>query len=1092
MAYSKSKDNNILAELYSGLSTELLLEMVPSKANIERFIKKYKLDYDDEITGQAHTPEEAARIARHYINDWTPSLQQRIKALGGNPDIFAYPDIRSLYSMMHRVRSTASRSQLRQEVKLSQKDKHMPLVYETDTYAVFEPKTWEASRKYFGYPERESLLDGKKKQGATWCTTASREANGPGHFKRYVHTNKDRLIYIISKPTDDVFAYRGRNPTSNGFSDWILRLNKKDVVSTMKLYKMLPAGSRKQDYKTMLSAYIRDESYAVGYEYVEELRDIRNALINNLWFLFRDIHVGSQGFDFIKFNEADKAIDFLKFVAFVVYGKTELTGLRQSTPDSKLESMVKEEEEKIKKEKEKENTEIEPDPYTDALHGPEDDFDFGDIPDEYDNEPLEYEESYSPSKESKLIYETYEQLLLETPPTNINIERFIRRYYTDPRTGEPVTPDNEAEYEHSVPFAIRYLNNWTPRLQQIIKAAGGNPDIFSYKDIYALNDIINNAHSKTDRKKSYKKATGMPLVLETDKFLAFKPDTWEASRKYFGFPSRLSLLDGQSKKGATWCTTASVEANGPKFFDNYVRQNGNRLLYFIRKSDDELFAYRGEWYFQGHKALFNDYIQLIQGHHIYDYMKCYSMLPEKHPNRDEFFLRIWNGVQSAVKYASMYQRELRTQSNTMHASLMDFYADVNGVRSQGDSIYGNFLKYAEDFLQFVGFVVFGETTLPGVGQKESDAELKKLAYGIPRDEDEEEPPDHPGDEFLGNIQDEDEFEEAYRPSREELRLEAYKLLLETPATAANIERFVNKYYKKAIEDMVDMVRQSAERSINRAYKLRERGQMVDIPPPFDEQEARRVYIGTIERSVKDELEAWTPKIQQVIQARGGIADIFGYPNLEAMRAARHSASLSDTDLKKAYKKAQSSNIKKLWETDAYIAYTPLTWEASKKYFGYPERESLLDGEKKPGANWCTSADDHGKKFKDYVEDEKTRLFYFIRKKDDVLYAARGRDISMLTSDSIKEKKKNVLNTLDAYIAGYTTLRELTEKIYWFVSAMDYAGHYAWPLIECRSQNNQPKKLDALFFYLVSGKITAPKEYEDAFKDFMLKVLFGEI
>ena len=1071
MAYSKSKDNNILAEMYSGMSSasaELLLEMVPSKANIERFVKKYKLDYDDEITGQAHTPEAAARIARRYIDDWTPGLQQKIKALGGNPDIFAYPDIRSLYSMIYRAHSTASRSQLRQEVKLSQKDIHIPLVYETDTYAVFEPKTWEASRKYFGYPERESLLDGKKKEGARWCTAASREANGPGHFNRYVHTHKDRLLYIISKPADEMFAYRGRNPTPDGFSDWILRLNKKDIVSTIKLYKMLPAGSRKENYKTMLSTDIRDESYVVGHEYVQELRDGSNALINNLWFLFRDIHAGTQ--NYIAINEADKAMDFLKFVAFVVYGKTELIGLQQSTPDSELASIVKKEEEKIKNATK--NTKIEPNPYTDEYE--EDDFDFGDIADEHDDEPLQYEERYSPSKENKLIYEAYEQLLLETPPTNANIEKFIRRYYTDPKTMEPVTPDNEAEYAHSVPFAIRYLNNWTPRLQQIIKAAGGNPDIFSYKDIYDLNDIINNAHSKTDRKKSYKKATGMPLVLETDKFLAFKPDTWEASRKYFGFPSRLSLLDGQSKKGATWCTAASVEANGPKFFDNYVNQNGNRLLYFIRKSDDALFAYRGEWYFQGHKALFNDYIQLIQDHHIYDYMKCYRMLPEDHPNRQYFFDQIWKGVSSAVKYASMYKRELRTQSNTMHASLMDFYADVNGVRSQGDSIYGDFLKYAEDFLRFVGFVVFGETTLPGVGQKESDAELKKLAYHIPQDDDEEEPPDHPGDEFSGGIH----HEEDYRPSREELRLEAYKLLLETPATKANIERFINVYYKAAIDQLISVSRAGglSEDQINRI---------------------RDMNINGIQASVRADLEAWTPKVQRVLQARGQNPDIFSYPDLEAMREARANASISESDLKKAYKNADVSKIKKLWETDTYIAYTPLTWEASRKYFGI-SRESLLDGQQKEGSRWCTAADDRGRKFNEYINVHSTRLFYFVRKQDDALFAARSRDLTFLNKKKIKT---DVVKTFNAYLQLYKpdnaspssigNLKDTMTSIFHFVNSMIYAGFTNWPLIECRGQKNNNLSLDKLFYELAGKSILDPAEYIEKFEEFMLTILLGK-
>ena len=214
--------------------------------------------------------------------------------------------------------------------------------------------------------------------------------------------------------------------------------------------------------------------------------------------------------------------------------------------------------------------------------------------------------SHQALKDDQLLAEMYSgmaggSLLLETPATKANIERFIKKYLSvPPFTASQSSPDptdtralnrvamERAANEHT---AKEFLDKWTTRLQQIIKAAGGNPDIFAYSTMEELEDVVRSSQvSRTEQKKAFKAATdtNIPLIFETDKYAVYQPRTWEASRKYFGI-NRESLLDGTKKKGATWCTSA---AENPKHFNDYVIKRQDRLLYFIRKKDDVLFAAR--------------------------------------------------------------------------------------------------------------------------------------------------------------------------------------------------------------------------------------------------------------------------------------------------------------------------------------------------------------------------------------------------------------------------------------------------------------------------------------------------------------------
>ena len=715
---------------------------------------------------------------------------------------------------------------------------------------------------------------------------------------------------------------------------------------------------------------------------------------------------------------------------------------------------------------------------------------------------------YKRSKDDMLLAEMYSTLLLETPITHANLERFIKKYYLDPESGEPVTPEhNLREYEICIPYAKRYLNDWTPRLQQVVKAAGGNPDIFSYKDLYDIIDVITNAQlSKTEQKKSYKKATGMPLVLETDKYLVFQPENWEASRKYFGAPKRVSLLDKQLKDGARWCTAASREAQGPKFFNDYVNTNKDRLLYFIRKSDDVLFAYRG---FSKDEAWLNErfkgFIFTLQDRFVYDYIKMYHMLPDDPQgltNKQFFFHETWRGiVDSAAKIASNLVREIRTQSNAAHSGLMDLYADLNGSRT----IYQDFMKCAEDYLKFVAFVVYGKTELTGYKQRVSDEELKRDAFksaednyneyvghqqSLARQQDEEE------DFNVGDIPDgEEELEEEnYKPSREELQIEAYKLLLEMPVTAANIERMLKKYFAAELEQYIHIRREAHNFQLNQFKKRKERGLWVPDHwnEPFDEQYALQEARASYAQRAKEDLESWTPKIQQVLRSIGDNPNIFAYDNRVQMHMARDNARLSNTDRKKAYKAAVPENIEMLWDTPEYTAYTPKTWEASRKYFG-ENRVSLLDGVSKRGSNWCTAASkpDH---FEEKVTTNKDRLIYFIRKKDDVLFAARSKRLSGPPMDNFMR----FVDMFKAYMGDWKSVGSPSSRnamqnftIMTTSLASGYIAKSQWPLYECRNQPNKEINILELYLGVTEGSDSNSNEaIIEGCVEFIKKVVYG--
>lgn len=350
------------------------------------------------------------------------------------------------------------------------------------------------------------------------------------------------------------------------------------------------------------------------------------------------------------------------------------------------------------------------------------------------------------------------------------------------------------------------------------------------------------------------------------------------------------------------------------------------------------------------------------------------MLPDDHQNKEWFWSTVWREVSAAVNQTSGVLLELRDQSNQLISHIHDFYRQISGL---GNSYH---ISQIEGYLKFVAFVLFGKTELTGYGQRGSDEDLKRDSESSidgpkPGEGADEEDFDGSTSDYGGDPEDVygDEFNERYT-----LKEHYYNsLLLETPATAANIERFIKKYFS-------GLSPQNLQYNVAANY-------------------------------AKEFLEKWTPRLQQIIKAAGGNPDVFAYSSVEELEEVIANSQTSKTEEKKAFKAATDANIPLVQETDKYLVYQPLTWEASRKYFGI-NRESLLDGTKKKGAKWCTAAAEDKTHFNDYVVKAKDRLLYFIRKRDDKLFAARSSSIAnkefQYASDRPEKRYQGWLKTVE--------------------------------------------------------------------------------
>ena len=259
--------------------------------------------------------------------------------------------------------------------------------------------------------------------------------------------------------------------------------------------------------------------------------------------------------------------------------------------------------------------------------------------------------------------------------------------------------------------------------------------------------------------------------------------------------------------------------------------------------------------------------------------------------------------------------------------------------------------------------------------------------------------------------------------------EAYEqvLLLETPATEGNIEKYIKRYFQNEIQEYIDDELERIYRVANLLKNYYKEYNFAKTGIPFEEFEKKtprsvehlkKIFKADAIKSIAEvqdyrseimrELESWTPKVQQVLKNLNMNVDIFGYGSREEVLAALQTATshTTKTASKKAYKRAGDVNI--IYEDDKVMIVKPRTWEESRKYFGY-KRESILDGTKKLGARWCTSAaaPDGPKMFNKYVRDYSQGLYYIITKVPiergillsvdtpvDTLWAVRKEELQM--------------------------------------------------------------------------------------------------
>jgi hypothetical protein len=124
-------------------------------------------------------------------------------------DIFRYG---SALDLLQAMNSAVSNREKKSTKGAAVQNTIPGFIYEDDNVLVIEPQDWAFSRRYFGAPQRRSLLTkGKIIEGATWCTAASNNE----HWQKYILGQKNHLYYFIEKPTDTLFAIR----TAGGGND---------------------------------------------------------------------------------------------------------------------------------------------------------------------------------------------------------------------------------------------------------------------------------------------------------------------------------------------------------------------------------------------------------------------------------------------------------------------------------------------------------------------------------------------------------------------------------------------------------------------------------------------------------------------------------------------------------------------------------------------------------------------------------------------------------------------------------------------------------------------------------------------------------
>ena len=154
----------------------------------------------------------------------------RVQKLLPQRDIFKYGSVLDLLQALNSVTSNRQKK----STKGAAVQETIPgLIYEDDNMLVVEPQTWEFSRRYFGAPQRRSLVTkGKIIEGATWCTAASDQE----HWQKYIVNQQNHLYYFVQKSTDELFAIRTAGGGSESVKSSFARLLKSALSEEHDMY----------------------------------------------------------------------------------------------------------------------------------------------------------------------------------------------------------------------------------------------------------------------------------------------------------------------------------------------------------------------------------------------------------------------------------------------------------------------------------------------------------------------------------------------------------------------------------------------------------------------------------------------------------------------------------------------------------------------------------------------------------------------------------------------------------------------------------------------------------------------------------------
>lgn len=323
------------------------------------------------------------------------------------------------------------------------------------------------------------------------------------------------------------------------------------------------------------------------------------------------------------------------------------------------------------------------------------------------------------------------------------------------------------------------------------------------------------------------------------------------------------------------------------------------------------------------------------------------------------------------------------------------------------------------------------------------------------------------------------------------------LLLETPATEGNIEKYIKRYFQKEIQEYIYDELERIYRVANLLKNYYKEYNFAKTGIPYEEFERKtpramehllKIFKADSIKSIAEvqdyrseimrELESWTPKVQQVLKNLNMNVDIFGYGSREEVLAALQTANshTTKTASKKAYKRAGDVNV--MYEDDKVMIVKPRSWEESRKYFGY-KRESILDGTKKIGARWCTSAaaPDGPKMFNKYVRDYEQGLYYIVSKVPiergillsvdasvDTLWAVRKEQVQMGKA-RVKKLEKLFYDFMKTYITHQLKKGETIQAAVDDALTHVYSGLFVEELKEQGKSHPAEKYYSQLFHHL---------------------------